>query len=241
LGADENVIRRLVIDAIRVRELAPTAVEEQPKPTVSFKARSLPPDVKLIEQDPIALEYCQQRCIDLGKYPLLVSDRTEHMMNRRVIIPFMWQDQLIGYTARAWDPSVKPKYYSQYEPHYVYNIDRQHANSEFVVVCEGPFDAMSVDGVAILSNECSEEQADIIDSLRREVIVVPDRDRAGSKLINNALEYHWSVSFPVWQETCKDINEACVRYGRLFVLYSILQARETSRLKIELKRKRLYN
>jgi hypothetical protein len=59
-------------------------------------------------------------------------------------------------------------------------------------------------------------------------------------LINDAIEYGWSVSFPVWQETCKDINEAVVKYGQLFVIKSILDAKETGKLKIELK-KRLYN
>jgi DNA primase len=72
------------------------------------------------------------------------------------------------------------------------------------------------------------------------VIVVPDRDQAGKKLIDRAVEAGWSVSFPVWQETCKDINEAVVKHGKLFVLKCILAARETSRLRIELKKKKLY-
>jgi DNA primase len=100
---------------------------------------------------------------------------------------------------------------------------------------------MAIDGVAILSNECNEVQADIIDTLNREVILVPDADRAGSRLITNAIDYGWTVSFPVWLETCKDVNEAVVKYGALFVLRTILDARETGRLKIELKRKKLYN
>ena len=100
---------------------------------------------------------------------------------------------------------------------------------------------MAVDGVAVLSNECSETQANIIESLNREVIVVADRDRAGAKLINQALEYGWSVSFPVWQETCKDVSEAVDKYGKLFVLKSIIDGKESSKLKIELMKKRLYN
>jgi len=100
---------------------------------------------------------------------------------------------------------------------------------------------MSIDGVAVLSNECSEQQADIIDTLNREIILVPDCDRAGAKLIDSAISHGWTVSFPVWHETCKDVNEAVVRYGRLFVLKSILEARESSRLKIELKRRKLYS
>jgi hypothetical protein len=58
-------------------------------------------------------------------------------------------------------------------------------------------------------------------------------------LINDALEYGWSISMPIWQETCKDINEAVVKYGKLFVLKSIIEAKESSRLKIELKKKKL--
>ena len=93
--------------------------------------------------------------------------------------------------------------------------------------------------VAILSNECNEVQADIIDGLGREVIVVPDADQAGKKLIDAAIEYGWSVSYPIWQETHKDVSSAVTNYGRLFVLKSILEAKQTSRLKIELLKKKL--
>ena len=99
---------------------------------------------------------------------------------------------------------------------------------------------MAIDGIAILGNEISEQQADIIDRLGRQVIVVPDTDRPGRKMVDAALEYGWDVSFPVWQETCKDINEAVSKYGKLFVLKSILTSVETSKLKIELRKKKLY-
>jgi len=100
---------------------------------------------------------------------------------------------------------------------------------------------MAVDGVSIQGSEISDTQAELIDRLQREVIVVPDTDSAGRKLVDRAIELGWTVSYPVWQETCKDLNEAVVKYGKLFVLKSILTARETSRLKIELKKKKLYN
>lgn len=239
LGADENSVRWLVIEAVRLKEFA--KVDEVERELIEFRVRSLPDDVELVQTDSEAYAYCEQRHINLDRYPLLVSKKLEHNLNRRIIIPFTWNNQLIGYTGRAWNNLVKPKYYSQFESNYVFNIDQQLPTSKFVIVAEGPFDAMSVDGVAVLGNECSETQADIIDSLSREVILVPDRDRAGNKLIDNAIEYSWTVSFPVWYETCKDINEAVVRYGKLFVVRSILEAKQTSRLKIELMRKRLYN
>jgi hypothetical protein len=241
LGADESTINRLVIEAVRVREIVGHVAERTEAETYEFRPRALPDDVQLADQDATALRYCQQRAIDLDRYPLLVSAKTDHNLNRRVIIPFTWKNKLIGYTSRSWDPTVKPKYYSQYEPNYVFNLDRQLPQAQFVIVSEGPFDAISVDGVAVLSNECNEVQADFIDSLGREVILVPDSDRAGDRLITNAIEYGWSVSFPVWHETCKDINEAVVRYGKLFVIKTILMGKEKGRLKIELKRKRLYN
>jgi DNA primase len=119
-------------------------------------------------------------------------------------------------------------------------LDAQKSSWQFVVVCEGPFDAMSVDGVAVCGAEISDQQAELIDRLQREVVVVPDRDLTGRRLVDRAIELGWSVSFPVWLETCKDINEAVVKYGKLFVLKSIIDTRETNRLKIELKKKRRY-
>ena len=112
---------------------------------------------------------------------------------------------------------------------------------KFVIVVEGPFDAMAIDGVAVLGNEISEVQADVIDSLGREVIVVPDNDRAGHSLVSQAIEYGWSVSFPIWHEDCKDVGEAVIKYGKLFVLKAILDAKESTKLKIELKKKKMNN
>jgi len=244
LGADENTIRKLVIDAVRIKDLvAPKTIKETEKEQPTFKARLLPEDaVNLLEsQDLAALEYLLERQIDPAEYTFYTSSTLAHNLNRRLIIPCTWQNNTIGYTSRTWDPAVKPKYYSQYEPGYVFNVDRQRPSSRLVVVCEGPFDAMSIDGVAVLGNECSESQADIIDSLGKEVVVVPDGDPAGAKLIDQAIEYGWTVSFPVWLETCKDINEAVVRYGKLFALKSILDGRETGRLKIQLRKRKLYN
>ena len=246
LGADDTDIKRLVIEAIRVRELvAPEEVkQEAEEEKIDFKIRDLPDDaVNLVALDYVhpALEYCVARKIDITKYQFYATKQAQYNLHKRILIPFIWQGKTIGYTARATEENVKPKYHSNYEPNFVFNINNQHADGKFVIVCEGPFDAMSIDGVAVLNNECNETQADIIESLGREVIVVADKDRAGAKMINNAIEYGWTVSYPVWLETCKDINEAVVKYGKLFVLKTILDSKQTSKLKIELMKKKLYN
>lgn len=258
LGADEGTVQRLVIDAIRVRDLvAPeTLVEVEEAEPINFKARPLPKEAQsfhalsnfytLNDDKNVPLEfhnsvlYVASRKVDLTKYEFYWTPETQYNLNRRVIIPFTWRNHVIGYTARTFDENVKPKYHNSHEPNYVFNVDRQLKDSKFVVVVEGPFDAMAVDGVAILSNECSETQADIIDSLGREVIVVPDADRAGAKLVDQAVEFGWSVSFPVWQETHKDVASAVEEFGKLFVLKSIIAARQLNRLKIELRRKKVY-
>jgi DNA primase len=78
----------------------------------------------------------------------------------------------------------------------------------------------------------------LIRSLGRQVVVVPDQDRAGLGLIDRAVELGWSVSIPNWQD-CKDTNDAVQRYGRLATLLSILENAESSRIKIELRKKAL--
>ena len=257
-GADENTIKRLVIDAIRIRELvAPeTLVEVEEAEPINFKARPLPEEAQTFhalsnfytlnnDRDVPndfhnSVLYTASRKLDLSRYEFYWTPETQYNLNRRVIIPFTWRNEIIGYTARAFREDVKPKYHNSHEPNYVFNVDRQLKDAKFVIVVEGPFDAMAVDGVAILGNECHEIQADIIDSLGREVIVVPDADKAGAKLVDRALEYGWSVSFPVWQESHKDVASAVEAFGKLFVIKSILEAKQSNRLKIELRKKKIY-
>jgi DNA primase len=196
-----------------------------------------------------AVDYVNRRKIDMTKYEFYWTPEVEHKLNYRVIIPFKWKNETVGYSARTFVDGIKPKYHTEHEPNYVFNMNNQRNDSQFVIVVEGAFDAMAVDGVAVLSNECNETQADIIDSLGREVIVVPDFDRhtnkqgrtvwPGARLVDQAMEYGWSVSFPVWRETCKDVNDAVIKYGRLFTLKTILDAKETNRLKIELMKRKV--
>jgi hypothetical protein len=52
------------------------------------------------------------------------------------------------------------------------------------------------------------------------------------------VELGWAVSIPAWED-CKDINDAVKKYGRLGTLLTILEAKETSKIKIELRKKQL--
>lgn len=253
LGAEYNDIDRLIIESLRIREtVSPDDISnviELPE----FTEQSLPKesrsfwelvDFHLLSNRPYeqqlidAVKYIHDRKISMQDYDFYISHSKQAKMDSRVIIPFYWGDKIVGYSARLMIDG-EPKYYTQSPTNYVFNVNNQRRDSKFVIVSEGPFDAMSVDGVAILGNQVSDEKADIIDSLNREVIVVADADAAGKELIKFALEYGWTVSFPAWRETSKDINEAVQKYGRLYTLKSILSAKETNALKIKLRLKGL--
>ena len=181
--------------------------------------------------------YAESRALPVDK--LMYSDSKAAGMYNRLIVPFKWKRKTIGFSARSIDNDSKPKYFTSHDSGFVYGIDNQLPERRFAIVTEGLLDAMCIGGVGIMNNRCSETQAQIIDTLAREIILVPDKDKAGQKLIDDALEYGWSVSFPEWEDDIKDVNDAVVRYGKLFTLKSIIDSKETSRLKINLLRKQL--
>ena len=80
----------------------------------------------------------------------------------------------------------------------------------------------------------------LLNKLNKDIIVVPDRDRAGSKLVEQAIEHNWSVSLPTWSKEVSDINDAVYKYGRLYTLYSIVNEAEGSPLEIRLKAKKWF-
>jgi DNA primase len=119
----------------------------------------------------------------------------------------------------------------------VFNMDAQDWSRKFVIVTEGPFDAITISGVSILGSEINDTQRELINGLNRQVIVVPDQDEAGQKLIDQAMEFGWGVAFPEWGVGVTDVADAVLKYGRLFTIQSILKTTETSKLKIDLTRK----
>ena len=260
LGADPTEVKRLVIEAIRVKELIRPEDIRAPEEEIVFETRSLPAEAQsflaLAEFYKIAeyqstpklftdtVHYVLDRKIDTTKYDFYWTPEVENKLNHRVIVPFVYKGQTVGYTARATVDGIKPKYHSNHPANFVFNMDRQLPTSKFVLVVEGPFDAMSIDGVSVQTNEISEQQAEIIEGLGREVIYIPDFDQhlnkqgravwPGMAAVEQAIEYGWSVSFPVWRETCKDVNAAVIKYGKLFVMKAILDGKESNSLKIKL-------
>jgi DNA primase len=133
----------------------------------------------------------------------------------------------------------KPKYISNSQPGYVFGTDLQHPDWTHAIVVEGIFDALCIGGLAVMHSTISDEQARLIRSLGKEITVVPDQDLAGMELVDRAVELGWAVSMPPWPEDIKDVNDSVVRYGRLATVLTIFENRETSKIKIELRKKNL--
>lgn len=157
----------------------------------------------------------------------------------RIIIPFYKDNKIVGWTARAIN-AAQPKYLSEQQPGFVFNLDRQKTERDFVIVCEGPFDALSIDGCALLGAEVKDSQNWLLKQLGKEIILVPDKDHEGPRTVEQAIEYGWSVSMPDWPVGVKDVNDAMCKLGRLATLWLILESRESNSLKIQLRAKKWF-
>ena len=110
----------------------------------------------------------------------------------------------------------------------------------FAILCEGQLDAIHVEGCALGGSEISDQQAMLLNRLQKQIIVVPDRDQAGSKLVEQAIDLGWSVSMPDWNDDINDIGDSVDKYGRLYTLHSIAIHAEDSPLKIRLRAKKWF-
>jgi hypothetical protein len=198
---------------------------------IEFEERDLPADTQPLNE--AGTKYLQKRCIPLD-YPYMYKT----MPRPGIVIPFTYDNQIVGHTTRFLDDRT-PKYIQDIQPGYVFGTDLQKSNWQYVVVMEGVFDALSINGLAVLHAEINDAQVRLIRSLGREVIVVPDQDDAGMKLVDRAVELGWAVSMPDWPAGVKDVNDSVIRLGRLGTLLIILKAKETSKIKIEMRRKSL--
>ena len=249
IGIPDDTVRKLAIEAMR-HEASDTKYER--KKFVTFNKKDLPKHTKRLEQwleQYTTLSSSEQKNIDnllnyLGSrgigpdwYDFMYSPNNYFDVNKRLLIPFYWRGDIVGFTGRLFEPLEKVKYFTDVQPGYVFNMDAQDWTRKFVIVTEGPFDAITISGVSILGSEVNDIQRELINGLNRKVIVVPERDQPGQKLIDQAIEFGWSVAFPKWEESVADVADAVLKYGRLFTIQSILKTTESTKLKIDLNRK----
>jgi predicted RNA-binding Zn-ribbon protein involved in translation (DUF1610 family) len=245
LGVAESEINALNLESLRHRSIHGILTDRSRAANttadIAFEERDdFPPASEVVTQEMSEhWQYLRDRCVPQD-FPVMTAIRNDgvHWTRPHVIIPFSYDDKIVGWSARFLDDRT-PKYINQTQPGYVFGTELQHDDWQYVIVVEGIFDALSINGLAVMHNTVSDAQARLIRNLGREVTVVPDQDRAGLELIDRAVELGWAVSIPDWPQDVKDVNDAVVKFGKLATLLTIMQARETSRIKIEIRKKNL--
>jgi hypothetical protein len=240
-GIDDTQIGKWSLESLQQKDLLDIVIQKKTKIKIKFKDHELPEGEMLDENNPlhkVYVDYVQSRGINHNEYPFLITPNLKGRYANRIIIPYTYKNKIVGHTSRFLDNKI-PKYINEQQPGYVFNIDIQKPEWQVCILTEGIFDALSIDGIAIMHDDISNEQAQLIASLNKQIIVVPDRDKTGLKLCDRALELGYSVSLPNWETDIKDVNDAVVRYGKLATLLSILQNATMSKIKIEIQRKKI--
>ena len=202
---------------------------------IEFESRELPAYAELITAEhPEYVSYLRGRCAP-DDYPFMMS---QFGPRKGIIVPFTYNHEIVGSSIRFLDDR-NPRYLNDIQPGYVFGTDLQRDAWQYAMVVEGVFDALAINGLAVLHAEINDAQVRLIRSLGKEVIVVPDQDEAGMKLVDRAIELGWAVSIPEWPDGVKDVNDAVIQLGRLGTLLTILAFKETSKIKIELRKKQL--
>ena len=245
MGVPDNEIEMLNLESLRHRSIH-GILEDRQKifnalSAIEFEEHDdLPPFAEVVTPEfPYYWNYIQKRGVP-EDFPIMTAIKNDgiHWVRPFVLVPFTYDNKVVGWTARFLDDK-QPKYINHSQPGYVFGTDLQHDDWQHVLVMEGIFDALSIGGLAVMHNAISDSQARLIRSLGREVTVVPDQDTAGVELIDRAVELGWAVSIPEWPAGCKDVNDAVIKLGRLGALLTIMASRETSKIKIEIRKKQL--
>jgi len=267
LGVPSRDVQRINYKALQYRRMISASPEAQAVIPVShtptFPAVPLPEGAfRLSEWVDHGIE--EQDFFDVAEYLFsrgpAVSDSGEYYwtplkdndFNRRLIIPFTHDGKIVGYTGRLIDKSTpdNPKYWNRSPANYLYNNEVLELDRRYVILVEGPMDAKAVEGVSPLGAKLSEEQARWLNTCGKQVIVLADRDSSGQRLIDHAITNNWMVSFPKlrdghgmqnwWDGDVKDAAEAALKYGKLYLIRSVIASAVSNKTEIGVKRKLLY-
>ena len=251
-GAGNEQKIELIIIAAKYKDVE---IEDKPRNSFSYTPIQLPPDAKSFveiassEQIPLAfrkvVEYIGLRNKHIiDAFDLYWSPSKENQLYERFIIPFKMRDEIIGYTARSINPYSKMKYFNQYPSNILYGYDELHNPLNHIIfVTEGPINAGLIGGVATCHYTIRDIQLEWLKQTKKKIVIVPDRDKDGQKMVEQAIQNGFSVAFPMWEtitsgenkKRINDIDEATRVYGRLYTLYSIYKSIEDDEFSIRVR------
>ncbi len=242
-GVEESQISKWNLESLQHKDLIEYVKVKKQKAKVKFKEVSLP-EGELIDptnsKHKIFIDYLESRHISHTDYPFMVTPNDEGRNSNRIIIPYTFENKIVGHTSRYLDNRT-PKFIKEQQQGYIFGYDFQRPEWDVCIVVEGIFDALSLSACALTHDTISDEQAQILQGLNKKIIVVPDQDKTGLTICDRALDLGFQVSIPNWGDDIKDANDAVVKYGKLPTLLSILQNATSSKIKIEMQRRKLVN
>lgn len=171
------------------------------------------------------------------------TDDTNYAINQRVIIPFYHHGKIIGFTARVFTGNNKlRKYYSNLPSHYMYNQDLLEGDLDIIFLVEGVLDAICINGVGVLGNHLSKQQVNLLKWSRKRIILVPDRNKAGEKLLDQVNDLDWEIALITneWGNGTEDCADATKRFGKLYTLETILNTATGDKMKIKIFKSGLF-
>ena len=254
MGIPHDDINKIKLELLqnKIDGATPNAIVADLRFTTDFKEVALPdgaiPFESVIEEEEIPEQFVNvmgyvdsrgEAILNGWDYYWSASDKWD--LNNRVIVPFYQRNKIVGWTARyaGTAPEGTPRYYnSELQPGYLFNCDiLNNHHRKYILVAEGPFDAIALSGIGTLGSELSKQQISWLNSTDVDKIIVPDRQRKNQGLIDTALDQGWYVSFPEWEDNIKDAADAARKYGKLFTIRSAIAAKSNSKLHIGIKRR----
>jgi hypothetical protein len=253
LGVPSSDINKAQLESLKSSNVAynllglDVSTKSKPKLDLDFKKVELPSGTKLIHDEILkndskdlvdVYNYAVDRGVENHPY-IMWSPSKDNKLNRRLIIPFMHDGDIVGYTARMIDKCKKEDRYITRSPNsskYVFNIDSIFKQRKYLLVNESPIDSLLYDGVATMNFEPTYHQVQLINQFKGTVIVIPDFGSGGMKMIDTAVRNNWSVFFPNWNDNF-DLGEATQMYGKLFVVDRIISEKIDNPVKIEVMKR----
>lgn len=153
--------------------------------------------------------------------------------NKRIILPYFEDNRMVYFQARSIDKNNPLRYLNPAgldTKNFVFNYDS--LNDESLIICEGIFDAMSIDpneqvATCMCSGDLSSKQLTKIfnKAKPKKIIYVPDQDETGLKKMEENIkriytyaDYNPKVLIFTLPEGCKDLNDMLVNTGKNYIL-----------------------
>jgi hypothetical protein len=153
---------------------------------------------------------------------------------RRVIIPLINSQRIIGWISRAIDSDNPTRWLkcAGFPTGFMFQQDTLGYSDAAapILVMQNPFDAIAVSGIATFGSRLSIPQAALLKTSRRQTILVPDfKGNEWESYWKAAEGYEFAIACPRWagEDGIKDTGEAIQRLGLLATIEETLVGKTT--------------